>query len=367
MPADYYETLGVSRGATQDEIKKAYRKLAHKYHPDKGGGDEEKFKEINHAYEVLGDTQKRSQYDQFGNAFEGGSGNQGPFGGFGGFGNSGFTINMDDIGGVGDIFESFFGGGTRQRGRRREVGADVQSSIEISFQESATSITKTVEQRLYAVCSTCNGNGAQPGTPIVSCTTCGGTGSTTEHMQTPLGTFAQRTVCRTCKGEGKIAKIPCSTCHGEGREKISRKLDVVVPAGIADGQAIRLAGKGEAAPRGGAPGDLYIHIHVRADRTMVRDGNDVRSTVTIPFVDAALGTRVHIDTLEGKRELAIPQGTQPNAEISIEGIGFPSLRGGRRGDHITTVQVEIPKRLSRKQKELLEQFREAPKKKGIFF
>lgn len=365
MPADFYETLGVSRSATQDEIKKAYRKLAHQYHPDKGGGDEEKFKEINRAYEVLGDSQKRSQYDQFGHSFDGSGAGQDPFSGFGGFGNGGFTINMDDLGGVGDIFDSFFGGG-RTRSSRRSKGADLEANIEISFKESATSTTKTIEQRLYTVCSKCNGNGAEPGTPIVTCATCHGSGTITEHMQTPLGTFAQRTVCRTCKGEGKTAKTACSRCAGEGREKTTRTLDVAIPAGIAHGQAIRLSGKGEAAPHGGTPGDLYIHVRVRSDHTMVRDQNDVRSSVSISFVDAALGTQVAIDTLEGKKDLSIPAGTQPKTELRMEGLGFPSLRGGRRGDHITTVNVEIPKRLSRKQKELLQQFREAPKK-GIFF
>lgn len=370
MPADYYDILGVSRSATQDEIKKAYRKLAHKHHPDKGGGDEEKFKEINNAYETLNDTKKRAQYDQYGHAFDGsGAGASGagqdPFGGFG---SSGFTINMDDLGGVGDIFESFFGGRSRgSRGRARR-GNDIESNIEISFRESATGVTKTIEQRVYDVCSKCHGNGAEPGTPIITCETCKGSGSTTQNFQTPLGTFAQRAACTTCKGEGKIAKTPCSVCRGEGREKTNRRLDIRIPAGIADGQAIRLTGKGEAAPRGGTAGDLYINVHVRPDTKLIRDGENVRSHIAISFIDAALGTDQKVETLSGNKTLHVPAGTQPGTEFVFERAGFPDIHSSGTGDHIVTVGVEIPKKLSKKQKELLEQFREAPqKKKGIFF
>jgi molecular chaperone DnaJ len=360
MPADYYEILGVSRSATKDEIKKAYRKLAHTHHPDKGGGDEEKFKEINRAYEVLGDEQKRAQYDQFGHGFDGNGGGN-PYGGFGG---SGFTINMDDLGGVGDIFETFFGGGRRSSARSR--GADIETDVEISFRESATGMKKTLQQRVFTTCSLCKGNGAQPGTPIVTCTTCNGQGTVTRTHQTPLGAFAQRSVCPECRGEGKKASTPCKQCDGEGREKTNRTLDVQIPAGIAEGQAIRIAGKGEASPKGGTAGDLFITIHVRPDPVLEREGNDVRSEVQVSFVDAALGTTQEVETLEGRRTLEIPAGTQPGTELAFERLGFPNVRGGRRGDHVVTVHVEIPKRLTRKQKELLEKFREAPKK-GIFF
>lgn len=363
MPADFYETLGVSRSATQEEIKKAYRRLAHKHHPDKGGGDEEKFKEINSAYEVLRDAKKRAQYDQFGNAFDGS--NQGPFGGFG---NSGFTINMDDLGGMGDIFESFFGTGrSRARGQGRKRGSDIETNVDISFRESAVGVVKNVQQRLYAVCSKCAGNGAEPGTPIITCDICKGSGTRTQNFQTPLGTFAQRTVCPTCSGEGKIAKTPCSVCRGEGREKTTRALDISIPAGIADGQTIRLTEKGEAPLKGGTPGDLYVNVHVRPDTTLSREGNDIRSQLTISFIDAALGVVKEVETLSGTRNLQIPAGTQPHTEFKLSGLGFPHLQSSGRGNHIVTVNIEIPKKLSKKQRELLEKFREAPQKKGLFF
>ncbi len=364
MPDDYYEILGVAKTATQDEIKKAYRKLAHKHHPDKKGGDEEAFKKVSNAYEVLSDQQKRAQYDRFGDAGNGsGSGFQGDP--FGGFSQGGFTINMDDLGGVGDIFESFFGGG-RGRSRGRSRGHDVETDMEISFRESASGVERTVEHRIFTTCSKCHGNGAEPGTPIVTCTTCKGQGSVQRTHQTPFGAFSQRAVCETCHGEGKSASTPCTTCNGEGREKTNRKLHVSIPAGIADGQSIRLSGKGEAPPKGGEAGDLYVHVHVLPDKVMSRDGNNVRSTVGVSFADAALGTTVEVTTLSGKKMLKIPAGTQPGMNFKLSGEGFPVLQGSGVGDHIVTVKVEIPKKLSRKQKELLEAFRGVPKK-GIFF
>lgn len=362
MPADYYETLGVSRTATQDEIKKAYRKLAHKHHPDKQGGDEEQFKKVSEAYEVLSDKQKRAQYDQFGSA--GPQGN--PFSeGFGGFGQGGFTINMDDLGGFGDIFDMFTGSG-RGRSRGRVRGADLETDVEISFRESASGLTKKIQHRTYDVCSKCHGNGAEPGTPIITCERCKGAGVVTQAHQTPFGVFQQQSVCPDCKGEGKRAKTLCTQCHGEGREKKDRTLAVEIPAGIADGQSIRLSGKGEAAPRGGVAGDLYVHVHVKPDRLLKRDGDMVRSSAVISFVDAALGTVVGVETLHGKKQLKIPAGTQPNTVFSIEGEGFSHLQRPGIGDHLVTITVEIPKKLSRKQKELLEQFKKAPKKSGLF-
>lgn len=368
MADDLYDILGVSKTATQDEIKKAYRKLAHKHHPDKKGGDEEAFKKVSNAYETLSDPKKRAQYDQFGPGFDGsGAGPQGnPYGGFGGFNQGGFTINMDDLGGVGDIFESFFGGGGRRGTRARSRGADVETDIEISFRESAKGLEKNLEHRIFTTCSKCHGNGAEPGTPIVTCKECSGQGSVTRTQQTPFGAFSQRTVCPTCRGEGKTASTPCSVCNGEGREKMNRKLHVVIPAGIADGQSIRLSGKGEAPSKGGEPGDMYIHVHVAPDKVLSREGDNVRSTIKISFADAALGVNVEVTTLSGKLTLKVPAGTQPSTEIKLSGEGFPRLQRSGRGDHIITVQVEIPKKLSRKQKELLESFRGVPKK-GIFF
>ncbi|OGY36655.1 MAG: molecular chaperone DnaJ [Candidatus Andersenbacteria bacterium RIFCSPHIGHO2_12_FULL_45_11b] len=357
MSADYYETLGVVRTATQDEIKKAYRKLAHKHHPDKKGGDEEQFKKINQAYEVLSDKQKRAQYDQFGQGE--------PTAGFGGFSQGGFTINMDDIGGFGDIFDMFSGGG-RGRSRGRARGSDVETDIEISFRESASGLKKTIQHRIYTTCSKCHGNGAEPGTPIETCKTCNGQGSVNATHQTPFGVFNQQAVCPDCRGEGKKAKTACSQCHGEGREKTDRILTVEIPAGIADGQSIRLTGKGEAPKTGGQPGDMYVHVHVLADKSLKRDRDNIRSVVSISFADAALGCEIDVDTLRGDKTLRIPAGTQPNKEFALPGLGFPHLQSVGVGDHIVTIQIEIPKRLSKKQKDILEEFRKAPKK-GMFF
>ncbi len=362
MAEDYYNLLGVERGASREEIKKAYRKLAHKHHPDKAGGDEEAFKKVSNAYEVLSDEKKRAQYDQFGSAegMGGGSGG-GPFGG--GFG--GFTVDMDDIG-VGDIFDAFFGGGRSRSAGASSRGNDIQVDVDISFRESATGVEKIMTHNIFDVCSKCKGNGAEPGTPIETCSTCGGQGRIAHTQQTPFGAFSQRTRCHACNGEGKKAKTPCSTCHGEGREKKSRTISVSIPSGIADGQAIRLSGKGEAPKRGGVPGDMYVQVHVTPDKVLSRDGDNVVSQIGVSFADAALGTEEEITTLSGALTLRIPPGTQPGTRLRIPKEGFPSLRGGVRGDHIVTVQVEIPKKLSKKQKDLLEQFRKAPKK-GMFF
>ncbi len=346
--------LGVSHTATQDEIKKAFRKKAHQYHPDKSGGDEEAFKRVNEAYQVLSDEQKRSQYDQFGRTFERSGGD--PFGGF-----QGFEVNFEDI------FSNFFGhasGGPRQRRGRR--GNDVQVDVTISFAQSARGVKQELRHTLYQTCERCRGNGAEPGTPIETCRTCQGNGVVTSSRQTPFGTFAQQTICPTCQGEGKTISRPCRECGGEGRTRQVRTLEVTIPAGIADGQVIRISGKGEAPPRGGVAGDLFVAIHVNPDKQLSRDGNDVRSEVKISFPDAALGSEIQVRTLAGERSLHIPAGTQPGAELRFEGLGFPSLNGSGTGDHIVTIQVEVPKKLSRQQKQLLEEFKKTKKKSGWF-
>lgn len=351
--ADYYDTLGVSKDASQEEIKRAYRKLAHKYHPDKGGGDEEMFKNINEAYQVLGNEGKRRQYDQFGQTFDG-SGTGGA---------QGFNINFEDLGGFGDIFESMFGGG---RGSRVRRGEDVAVDITISFEESARGVQKEMHHRLYQTCSSCHGNGAEPGTPIDQCSTCGGSGSISTSRQTPFGVFAQRARCTTCGGEGKIARTPCNTCRGEGRELRDRTLSVDVPAGIADGQSIRLEGKGEAPEKGGIPGDLYVRVHVSPHKQLVRDGDDVRYEATISFTQAVLGTTITVPTFSGTKEMNVPAGTQAGSEIRLSGEGFPRLSSAGRGDFIVQVRVAVPKRVSRKQRKLLEEFEELSKKRGLF-
>ncbi|MEX0650236.1 MAG: molecular chaperone DnaJ [Candidatus Andersenbacteria bacterium] len=356
--ADYYETLGISRDASPEDVKKAYRKMAHKYHPDKQGGDEEKFKEVNEAYQVLGDEEKRRQYEQFGQTFEGTG--AGPFGG------ENININFEDLGGIGDIFETFFGGGGRSRTRQRvRRGNDVPVDMIISFSESATGVQREITHRIYQTCSHCQGNGAEPGTPIETCATCSGTGVITQSRSTPLGVFSQQSVCPTCQGEGKQAKTVCSECGGQGRELKDRTLTVDVPAGIADGQTIRISGKGEVPARGGIPGDLFVTIHVASDKYMRREGNNVVSEATIPFTDAILGTNISVKTLAGDKEITIASGTQPETTVRLQGQGFPSLSGSGRGDHIVTVHIDIPRKLSRKQKELLEEFKKS-KKKGLF-
>jgi len=358
MADDYYKILNVERGASPEEIKKSYRRLAHKFHPDKEGGDEEKFKQINEAYQVLGDETKRRQYDQFGQAFSGGAG--GPFG-FGGFGQN---INMDDLGGIGDIFETFFGG--RGRGgfaQREKRGEDVQVDVELSFKEPAQQVSKDVQVRLRSRCQSCGGRGAVSESGIETCSECNGQGVVTQTSRTPLGVFSRQAVCARCRGEGKIVKDPCSGCRGEGRVMSTQDISVVIPAGISDGQVIRLAGRGEAPPRGGQSGDLFVTVHVRSDENMKREGVNVHSDVTLPFTDAILGTEVNIETLAGTQKISIPPGTQPGQVITMTGQGFPVINSGRRGDHLLHIVVSLPKRVNKKQKRLLGEFKAA---KGWF-
>ncbi len=358
MADNYYDILGVSKDATSEDIKKAYRKLAHQYHPDKQGGDEEKFKQINEAYQVLGNEEKRSQYDRFGQSFDGSGGGQ--YGNFYGQG-----VNFEDLAGFGDIFETFFGGSRGGRpSRQTRRGDDIQVDVEITLPESATGVKKEISHRLYQQCSHCKGNGAEPGTPIKTCATCGGQGMTTITRQTPLGIFRQQTICPTCKGEGKMPETVCSVCKGDGREWQQRTLEVDIPAGIANGQNIRISGKGEYPSGGGVSGDLYVQVHVQLMKGVKRKDNDAHSSANISFVDAALGVTTSIPTLKGNKELPIPAGTQPESQIRIKGEGFPDIHSGRVGDHIVTVHVEIPKKLSRKQRKILEEFKTA--KKSLF-
>lgn len=361
MAEDLYQVLGVDRTATADDIKRAYRRLAHQHHPDKSGGDEEKFKHINAAYQVLSDPAKRAKYDRFGATDDMGGGAGGPFSGFG---TQGFNINVEDLGGFGDIFEQFFGGAGPRRARRR--GQDVSVDVEISFIESAARTKKQISLRLLSRCNTCQGNGAKPGTLIISCATCGGSGTVSQTQQTMFGVFAQRTVCTTCGGEGKVPKEACPTCRGEGRVRQQKTLAVTIPAGIADGQMIRIDGQGEAAPRGGEAGDLYVRVHVKSHPHLQRDGRDIHTNAAISFIDATLGTAVQVDTLEGKKAISIPAGTQPGSEIRLSHAGFPSIGGSSRGDEIVTITVTIPKKVTRQQKQLLEEFNQSQAKKRFF-
>jgi molecular chaperone DnaJ len=353
MSKDYYQILGVDRSASKEDIKKAYRRLAHKHHPDKANGNEEKFKEVNEAYQVLSDSSKRTQYDQFGANFEQ-AGN-----GFGGF--SGF--NTSDFGGINDIFEQFFRGQAGHARSHVRRGEDIAIDLAISFEESAQGVNREFNLRTHQACSRCRGNGAEPGTKIENCRTCQGTGEVHSTRQTMFGAFSQASVCPDCHGEGKKATQTCHQCRGEGRELKDRKLEVKIPAGISDGQTIEISGQGEYPARGGIPGNLYATIHVNPHPVLKRDHRDIRLSQKISFVDAALGTTLKVPTLTGHKELKVPAGTQPGTELRLEGIGFPNIHGSSRGDEIVTINIEIPRKLSRKQKDLLQQFQSSKSQK----
>lgn len=360
MANDYYNILGVSKDASDDEIKKAYRKLAHKYHPDKQGGDEKKFKEINEAYQVLSDKSKRQQYDQFGQTFQGGQG------GFGGFDFSGFSASGGptggwefDFGGGGfeDIFADIFGGGTR-RSRRKARGADIQVDIEIDFAEMVKGADKEINLYKSVVCDRCGGGGAEPGGKLKTCPTCGGAGRIRKTARSFFGSFEQVVECPECHGEGSVPDKKCTKCGGDGRVKEQKKNKINIPAGIQDGQAVALQGQGEAGGQGAQAGDLYVTVHVRPHAKFTRQGNDILSTEYIPFSMAVLGGKTEIDTVAGKLTLKIPSGTQSGETFRIKGEGVPELNGRGRGHQIVKIVVETPKNLSREQKELLEKLKE---------
>lgn len=359
MNQDYYGVLGVAREATTDEIKRAYRKLAHRYHPDKDGGNEEKFKEINEAYQVLGDAKKRAKFDQFGQSFDGFNA-----------GSGGFNFNYEDLGGMGDIFEQFFGRAERGRaGQASHIrrGDDIQVDTTIAFAEAASGATKTLTVRLYHTCDHCQGHGAEPGTPIRQCQTCQGTGHVTSARQTILGIFSQTAACPDCRSLGKRPEQPCRACRGEGRQLKNRRIELNVPAGIDDGQQLRLSGQGELPAYGGVPGDLYVKIHVSPHPRLRREGSTIRSTETISFTEAALGVTRDVETIDGKYSLKIPPGTQPNTEFRLPGRGFPSLRSAGQGDHLVLVTIEVPKRLSKKHRQLLEELAGTKPKRRLLF
>lgn len=347
---DYYEIIGVSRDASEQEIKKAYRRLARKYHPDVNPGDrktEEKFKEINEAYEVLSDPEKRRRYDMFGDARPG-SGSFGDFGGFGGLGD--FESPFEDL------FGMFFGDWRSSRRTSAERGSDLSLELSLSFQEAVFGTRKEVEIARLATCPDCGGSGAEPGTAPESCPECGGTGQIRTARQTFLGRFVTTTTCHRCRGTGRIIAKPCSSCQGQGRRPISERISIDVPAGVSDGVQLKLAGKGESGLRGGPPGDLYVVLRVVPHRIFERRGNDLYCRFPITFPQAALGARVQVPTLDGGFvELAIPAGSQTGTVFRIKDKGVPYLYGSRRGDLLIEVVVEVPKRLTARQKKLLEE------------
>ena len=352
---DYYEVLEIEKNASEAEIKKAYRKMAKLYHPDVNHNDkttEAKFKEVNEAYEVLSNPQKRSQYNQYGhagldpNGYGGGAG-----GGFGDF----------DFGGIGDIFESFFGGGggfgrsSRTRNGPQK-GADLKYAMEITFEEAAFGVEREISANRNEACTTCNGSGSKPGTTPSTCSHCNGSGQIQFKQNTPFGQFVNSRTCDVCKGEGKIIINPCTTCNGKGNIRKTAKINLKVPAGIDDGQTISMRGEGEPGSKGGPTGDLYVTIRVKKHSIFKRQGNDVLIDMPITFVQAALGSEFEVPTIDGKVKYSIPEGTQTGSVFRLKNKGIPYLRGSGRGDQYIKVDVEVPKKLNDKQKNILKEF-----------
>ena len=351
---DYYEVLGVSKTATADEIKKAYRKKAIQYHPDKNPGDkeaEEKFKEAAEAYDVLSDEQKRQRYDQFGHAAFSGAGGGGGYGGFGGFGGGGFSMNMDDIfEHFGDIFGGHFGGRSSRSQSAR--GTNLRVRVKVTLEEVATGVEKKIKLNKKVKCSHCNGTGAESPSDVETCSTCGGTGRVIRTTQSFFGPMQTQTTCSACHGTGKIVKKKCHKCGGEGLETSPEVVSINIPAGIYDGAQLVMKGYGNAAPNGGSNGDLYIVVEVEAHKELYRDNNDLIYNLMLPLTVAVLGDEVVIPTLEGKVKIKIKPGTQPGEVLRLRGKGVPDLNGYGRGDLLVNIGVYIPERLSSEEKEM---------------
>ena len=382
---DYYEVLGVNKNSTDDEIKKAYRKLARKYHPDINRDDpkaaEEKMKEINEAYDVLKDKEKRAQYDQFGHAAFSGAG-------YGGAGGGTYTnINMEDVenifnqmggggfGGFGDIFSDLFGGGrTRARQKRGpERGADLRYDLSLAFEEAAFGKKMTIKVPRMETCEECGGTGAKKGTMPDECPDCHGTGMRQTTTRTPFGVISNARPCERCHGSGQIVKNPCKHCHGMGKIRVERDIDLNVPKGVNEGQRLKISGGGQAGERGGQPGDLYVYINIKPHNIFTRRDIDVHCEVPISFVQAALGAKIEAPTIDGKVDLTIPEGTQSGTVLRIRGKGIPVLRGEGRGDEFVRIKVLTPQNLSSRQKKLLREFEDGgsdstnnPEKKSFF-
>jgi molecular chaperone DnaJ len=352
VPTDFYTVLGVARDADESTIKRAYRQLARKYHPDVAtdkAAAESHFKEINEAYEVLSDAQKRANYDRFGHAgVNGGAGEAG----FGPFGGEGF----------GDIFDMFFGaargGAAQQRRNGPSRGSDLRYDVEISLEDAFAGTTREVTFRHLATCTACRGNGAEPGTLIVPCDRCSGTGIQRQVRQTPLGQFVTQTTCSKCSGDGQIVQTLCAVCRGRGRVEQEKALQVRIPAGVDDGSRIKITGSGEAGIRGGPDGDLYVYLSVAPHRVFRRDGLDVMIDVPISFPQAALGGDISVRALDGELVLTLTPGTLSGSQYRVRGRGMPSVRGGAKGDQLVTVHVVVPTKLSKRERELLEEYAE---------
>ena len=367
MSKDYYKTLGVDKSAPAEEIKKAYRKMAHEYHPDKATGNEAKFKEINEAYQVLKDADKRTKYDQYGTSFE-------QMGGWGGYNwedimqnfrqgqgaessqFSGFSFDL------GDIFSEFLGGQSTQnrqgRSRRSSRGRDLETTIKIDFNEAVFGTEKVIQLDKFEACSRCSGNRAEPGTPIVKCETCGGKGAVTQMRNSFLGVISSSATCTECRGEGKIAKQKCRVCHGDGLERRAKKIKVKIPAGIASGETIRLQGEGEISDDLTHSGDLFVRVVVGEHYKFQRREDDLYSSEPISFTQAVLGDKIWVDTIDGKVNLKIPVGTDSGTVFKLKNKGVPHLRSYGRGEHFITVNIVVPDKPSGKAKKLLQQLKE---------
>lgn len=363
---DYYEVLGVSKDASADEIKKAFRRLAVQHHPDKEGGDESKFKEINEAYEVLKDSEKRQRYDQFGHAGVGGAGSSGggnPFEGFNGnFQGQNINFDFGDMG-FGDIFGSFFGGGQQRQKSRR--GRDIETVIDLTFEEAVFGVEKTLKINIEAECDHCKGTGAEPGHELITCPTCKGSGQVITVTRTILGNIQQTQTCHDCHGSGKKPEKNCSVCGGKGVKRKEQKVELKIPAGIDDGATIRLREYGEAIING-PKGDLYVHVRVKPHKKFTREGDLILSHEPVDMVTAALGGELEIDTVDGKITMKVPVGTQSGSDFKLSNHGVPHMKGDSRGAHIVTLDVQTPTKLSKRQKELLEEFQKDSGKKGFF-
>ncbi|MFN2616202.1 MAG: molecular chaperone DnaJ [Thermoleophilaceae bacterium] len=351
MRRDPYELLGVGRDADEKEVKKAFRKLARELHPDVNRHDpeaEEKFKEAAEAYEVLSDSERRAVYDRYG---------------FEGLDSRGYAPAASSFGSFADIFDAFFGGdpfggGGFGRGGAGPVhGGDIAAEVEVTLEQAAAGASVEVPYELVDTCERCRGNGAEPGTPIESCGRCGGSGELRSVTRTAFGQLVRAHACDVCGGEGRVARQPCPECRGSGRKAVRKSLTVDVPAGIFDEQRIRLTGRGHAGERGGPAGDLYVLVRVRDDERFIRDGSDLVCAVDVPAPDAALGTTVEVPTLEGAEQVDVPPGTQPGAVVTLRGLGMPSLGRGRRGDQRVVLNVVVPRNLSERQRELMEDLR----------
>jgi len=355
MNKDYYQILGVSRDASQDEIKKAYHKLAHKHHPDKGG-DEKKFKELNEAYQVLSDKEKKNQYDSFGRTFEGAEFDPRGFDfGFGkGFG-EGFEFDFGDLS---EMMEDFFGFGVPRRRKDLKKGKSIEVELVLSLEDVLAGQEKDIFLEKYLSCSRCQGVGAEPGTAVKECFSCRGTGQVQQMRRTPFGSFTRTTLCPECGGEGFRPEKPCNVCKGEGRIKGEDKVRVFIPAGVDTNQVIKVEGKGDAGKKSGKAGDLYVRIFIKPHSRFKRQGDDLYLSLPISFSQAVLGGEMELETLEGEKlSLKVPAGTESGKVLRVSGKGIPSFSGYGRGNLYVELIIKTPKKLTKKQKELLEQLR----------